>query len=407
VFPVVFHLVGVYRTNKIHFGFQALKKIIQGCVFGVLVLFSMLYLISEKDISRIFLVLFLVTLIISLLVERFFLQFLWKKLEKSFVLPLRALLVGQSDILEMYHQKIEYRKPYPINWLGRLGSFDKDQPFLESVKYLGEESELLNRVRNLRPQIVIVSYDNEQSFKYSEILQTLSQELIEVKILPDYGKYSTFTYSASDECGVPFLVFNQNPMSVSNRVTKRILDVCGSLGFILVTSPIFLLVSLLIKLTSRGPIIYRQERVGADGKVFTLYKFRSMHTGAEDATGAVWASPLDERTTPLGKWLRKTSIDEFPQFFNVLKGDMSLVGPRPERPVFVEQFRSEVPKYMLRHQLKSGITGWAQVNGWRGNTSIEKRIKHDLFYIGHWSHFFDFKILCLTLVKGFIHKNAY
>jgi exopolysaccharide biosynthesis polyprenyl glycosylphosphotransferase len=206
---------------------------------------------------------------------------------------------------------------------------------------------------------------------------------------------------------MPLLVFNQAPTGASDRVLKRLFDILGSLAFMLVFSPVYLAIAILVRLTSKGPIIYSQLRMGADGRVFTFYKFRSMRIDAESVTGAVWAVKNDDRTTPIGHWLRRTSLDEIPQFFNVLRGDMALVGPRPERPVFVDQFRKEIPKYMLRHRMKSGITGWAQVNGWRGNTSLEQRIKHDLYYIGHWSHRFDLKILCLTVVKGFVHRHAY
>ena len=167
-----------------------------------------------------------------------------------------------------------------------------------------------------------------------------------------------------------------------------------------------LLIALLVKLTSPGPVLYRQERMSLDGSVFTMYKFRSMRVGAEDDTGAVWARPEDPRRTAFGAFLRSTSLDELPQLLNILKGEMSFVGPRPERPVFVRQFRDKIPRYMLRHRVKCGLTGWAQVNGWRGNTSIEKRIEFDLFYIENWSLFFDLRILCLSLWKGFIHKNA-
>ena len=163
----------------------------------------------------------------------------------------------------------------------------------------------------------------------------------------------------------------------------------------------------MIKLTSPGPVFFAQERMGLDGVSFRMYKFRSMRMGAERETGAVWARPGDERRTLIGGLLRRASLDELPQLFNVLRGDMSLVGPRPERPVFVEDFRKAVPGYMLRHKMKSGITGWAQVNGWRGNTSIDKRIEHDLFYIENWSLWFDLRILWLTLWKGFVSENAY
>jgi exopolysaccharide biosynthesis polyprenyl glycosylphosphotransferase len=168
-----------------------------------------------------------------------------------------------------------------------------------------------------------------------------------------------------------------------------------------------LLVASMVKLTSPGPVLYRQERMGLDGQIFEALKFRSMRVDAESQTGAVWATEDDDRRTPIGALLRKTSLDELPQLFNVLRGEMSLVGPRPERPVFIEQFKSRIPDYMLRHKVKAGITGWAQINGWRGNTSLERRIECDLHYIEHWSLWLDIKILLLTPFKGFIDPNAY
>jgi exopolysaccharide biosynthesis polyprenyl glycosylphosphotransferase len=176
---------------------------------------------------------------------------------------------------------------------------------------------------------------------------------------------------------------------------------------IVVLSPLLLLIALLVKLTSPGPVLYVQERMGLDGRSFHMLKFRSMRVDAEQQSGAVWARKGDNRRTPIGTFLRQMSLDELPQLWNVLWGDMSLVGPRPERPVFVHKFRTEIPHYMLRHKVRAGITGWAQVNGWRGNTSLDRRIECDLFYIRHWSYALDLKILTMTLWKGFIDKNAY
>jgi exopolysaccharide biosynthesis polyprenyl glycosylphosphotransferase len=175
---------------------------------------------------------------------------------------------------------------------------------------------------------------------------------------------------------------------------------------VLLAAPM-LVIGLLVRLTTPGPALYRQERMGLDGKSFWVWKFRSMYQEAEKDTGPVWAHPNDPRVTPLGRWLRRFSLDELPQLWNVLKGDMSLVGPRPERPFFVQQFKHKIPQYMLRHKVKAGLTGWAQVNGWRGNTSIEKRIEFDLYYIENWSVWLDFKIMGLTLVKGLFHRHAY
>jgi exopolysaccharide biosynthesis polyprenyl glycosylphosphotransferase len=180
----------------------------------------------------------------------------------------------------------------------------------------------------------------------------------------------------------------------------------GTIALIL-AAPLMVVIALLVKLTSRGPVFFSQERMGLDGRVFRVWKFRTMRVDAEDVTGPVWAVADDPRRTRVGTVLRRLSLDELPQLLNVLRGEMSLVGPRPERPVFIEEFRRHVPRYMLRHMVRAGITGWAQVNGWRGNTSIEQRIQYDLYYIENWSLLLDLKILALTFVRGFAHKNAY
>ena len=192
-----------------------------------------------------------------------------------------------------------------------------------------------------------------------------------------------------------------------NAALKRTIDFALSCGALIVLAIPLGIVAALVKLTSNGPVFYRQERMGLDGKSFTIVKFRSMFDDAEKHTGPVWAVQGDPRVTPLGRFMRKSNVDELPQLWNVLMGDMSIVGPRPERPHFVEQFKHKIPQYMLRHKVKAGITGWAQVNGWRGNTSIEQRIQYDLYYIENWSLLLDLKILALTLVRGFVHKNAY
>jgi exopolysaccharide biosynthesis polyprenyl glycosylphosphotransferase len=189
-------------------------------------------------------------------------------------------------------------------------------------------------------------------------------------------------------------------------VLKRAIDVAISATALIVFSIPFAIIAALIKYTSKGPVFYKQERMGLDGKAFQVYKFRSMYQGAEDETGPVWARDNDPRCTPVGRWLRRLDLDELPQLWNVLRGDMSIVGPRPERPYFVEQFKHRIPQYMLRHKVKAGITGWAQVNGWRGNTSLEKRIEYDLYYIENWSVSLDIKIMCLTVLRG-LQKHAY
>ena len=196
-------------------------------------------------------------------------------------------------------------------------------------------------------------------------------------------------------------------MDGANRYIKALEDKLLAALILIIISPLLIILALGVKLSSKGPIFYRQERVTWYGKNFHMYKFRSMPVAAENDTGAVWAKAGENRATPFGAFLRKTSLDELPQFWNVLKGDMSIVGPRPERPVFVDKFKDEIPGYMQKHKVKAGITGWAQVNGWRGDTDLNKRIEHDLHYIENWSLWMDIKIIFLTIFKGFIHKNAY
>jgi exopolysaccharide biosynthesis polyprenyl glycosylphosphotransferase len=207
--------------------------------------------------------------------------------------------------------------------------------------------------------------------------------------------------------GLPVININDVPLQGLNTLVKRGIDIVISAAALLVLAIPFWIIAALVKLTSKGNVFYRQERMGLDGKPFMIYKFRSMYEDAEAETGPVFASEEDPRRTPIGKLLRQSNIDELPQLWNVLKGDMSIVGPRPERPLFVAQFKNKIPQYMLRHKVKAGITGWAQVNGWRGNTSIEKRIEYDLYYIEHWSVKLDLKIMWLTLLRGFFHKHAY
>lgn len=406
-FSAVFHIIGAYRRDRLHFGFRSLKKMVEATFVATLVFVAILYFSNDMNYSRLYLALFPFLVIPAIFVERITLHGIWVLVQKHFVNRIRVLLMGSGNLLEMYIERMRKRKPYPIKIVGILGAEAPTAGYVTRVPYLGGEENVIDVLHRQAVDILVVSYPTESFGRYEALLRQVANELVTVKVIPDLGKYSTFTYQAEHECGIPLLLFNQGPTGTSDRVVKRTVDIVGALAFLVICSPIYLLIALLIRLTSKGPIFYSQQRMGVDGRTFTLYKFRSMTVDAEAQTGAVWATPSDSRTTTIGKWLRRSSLDEIPQFYNVLKGDMSLVGPRPERPVFVEQFRKEVPKYMLRHKMKSGITGWAQVNGWRGNTSVEERIKYDLFYIGHWSHIFDLKIMLMTLWKGFVNRHAY
>jgi Undecaprenyl-phosphate glucose phosphotransferase len=252
-----------------------------------------------------------------------------------------------------------------------------------------------------------VALPPEQHVRMLQLIESTSRECVDVKVVPDLLQVIALRARLEDLDGVPVININDVPLQGFNAIVKRGIDTAISSAMLLVLAIPLGLIAALIKLSSRGDVFYRQERMGLDGKPFMIYKFRSMYDDAEAETGPVFASEQDPRRTPLGRLLRRSNVDELPQLWNVLRGDMSIVGPRPERPLFVAQFKDKIPQYMLRHKVKAGITGWAQVNGWRGNTSIEKRIEYDLYYIENWSVRLDLKIMWLTLLRGFFHKHAY
>jgi exopolysaccharide biosynthesis polyprenyl glycosylphosphotransferase len=251
-----------------------------------------------------------------------------------------------------------------------------------------------------------MGFNPEDYTEQNNALSYFNKTIMPVWILPEI-EHTFIGYTIESFHGLPLINVNGSKLTTVETIIKRLTDITGSTLALILFSPVMAVIALLIKISSPGPVFYGQERVTLNGKIFTMWKFRSMKVNAEKETGAVWTKKNDDRTTKIGAFIRKTSLDELPQFWNILKGEMSLIGPRPERPVFVEQFKKEIPSYMLRHKMKSGLTGWAQVNGWRGDTSLERRIEFDLYYIQNWSIFLDIKILFLTLINGFVNTNAY
>jgi putative colanic acid biosynthesis UDP-glucose lipid carrier transferase len=263
--------------------------------------------------------------------------------------------------------------------------------------------------RDGRPvDFVYAALPLEAAGKIKRVAEAVSMRTASLAMVPDVFQLDLLLNArVSDVDGLPVLhLLDQAPFDI-RHIAKRVLDMAFAATALAFLSPILGAIALAVKLSSRGPIFYRQERMSLNGETFGMLKFRSMPVDAERTTGAVWAKPGEQRATPVGAFLRRTSLDELPQFINVLRGDMSVVGPRPERPVFIEQFRHEVPGYMLRHKMKAGITGWAQIHGWRGDTSIHKRIEYDLYYIQNWSLRLDLKIMAMTVIKGFVNENAY
>lgn len=318
------------------------------------------------------------------------------------------ILIGYSRAAEQYIDRIKANPEWGYTIRGIL---DDNQP--RGMEYKGVK--VIGTIENLKiilPQnrldeIAITLGINEYS-KLKSIVAMCEKSGVHTKFIPDYNHIIPTKPYTEDLLGLPVINIRHVPLSNTlNRWMKRLMDIFGAIVAIILFSPVMLLAAILVKTTSEGPLIFKQERVGLHNRPFYMYKFRSMVVQDKAAEKGKWTVQNDPRVTPIGKFMRKTSIDELPQLFNVLKGEMSLVGPRPERPFFVEKFKEEIPRYMVKHQVRPGITGWAQINGYRGDTSIMKRIEYDLYYIENWTIGLDIKILILTFFKGFINKNAY
>jgi Undecaprenyl-phosphate glucose phosphotransferase len=296
------------------------------------------------------------------------------------------------------------------NWMGikPLG-FVEDQPsrWTSDLDILGTAADLPGLVAKYGVEHVFIALPLSRYHEARRVFDILSRTLVEVRLVTDVPSLAGLTLTTSNLDGLPVVGLRESPHFGLNVVVKRAMDVLLSLVALVLLAPLMLAIAALVKFTSKGPVLYRQERCGLNGESFQMLKFRSMRADAETQTGAVWAQKDDPRRTRLGTFLRKTSLDELPQFVNVLMGDMSLVGPRPERPEFIQKFSKTIPNYMARHCVKAGITGWAQVHGWRGNTSLRKRVQYDLYYITHWTPWLDLRILWMTVFHGLFHRNAY
>ena len=319
----------------------------------------------------------------------------------------RILIAGAGDLGRMVADRILQHRELGYQVVGfiddRAGG---DHIGYRGLPLLGTLSEVVEIAQRERVDHLYVTLTLEEHAKLLDLMEVTSREFIDVKVVPDILQFIALRARLEDLDGLPVININEIPLQGFNAWVKRGLDMVLSTAAMVLLAIPFAIIAALVKFTSQGPVFYKQERMGLDGKAFTVFKFRSMHQDAEEDTGPVWAGDDDPRATSVGRWLRKLDLDELPQFWNVLKGDMSIVGPRPERPFFVEQFKHRIPQYMLRHKVKAGITGWAQVNGWRGNTSLEKRIEYDLYYIENWSVTLDLKIMWLTLVRGLFQRGV-
>jgi Undecaprenyl-phosphate glucose phosphotransferase len=410
---LAFQLQGVYRLRRgrtrVDDFFGVLVGSLLGTLFGVLcTLYVQTYHLTETlkaqgflEISRPVWALFLAFTVLFTYASREVARHLLQRRWRAGIGLKRVLIVGVGDLGRMVADRILEHSELGFKLVGFV---DDRAAAADTIGYrglplLGATAEVGEIAARERIDEIYVAFPIEEHIKMLGVVEVASRECINVHVVPDLLQFIALRARLEDLDGLPLISINDVPLRGLNNVLKRLVDVVLSAIVVLLGAIPTLIIAWLVRVSSPGPAFYRQVRMGLDGKAFTVYKFRSMPVDAEDASGPVWAREDDPRATPIGRWLRRYDVDELPQFWNVLKGDMSIVGPRPERPFFVEQFKHRIPQYMLRHKVKAGITGWAQVNGWRGNTSLEKRIEFDLYYIGNWSLSLDFKIMWLTLMR--------
>lgn len=398
----------LYSPMRSDSRFHEYYRIFKAATIGSVMVMAATFFYREHSYSRAVMGLFWVFSCFFLIVSHTTVRAVLRKL-RSMGYNLRyVLIIGTGDLGQTLAGAFERHPESGLKLVGLL----TDDPSEVGKKYrncevIGLIDDVSSHIDRLSIDQIFIALPRHANDRMEKTLNLLGSEVVDIKLAPDILQFMRLNAGVEDFDGIPLVSLSESPMYGWNLVFKRVFDIVFSSIFIVLWSPVMAIVTLLIKLESNGPIFFKQERMSLGGGRFTIYKFRSMRQDAEKETGAVWAQKEDDRRTKVGEFIRRTSLDELPQLFNVLKGDMSLVGPRPERPMFVEDFSKTVPMYMLRHKMKAGITGWAQVNGFRGQTSLEKRLEFDLYYIENWSLTFDIKILWLTIWKGFVNEHAY
>ncbi|WP_252247642.1 undecaprenyl-phosphate glucose phosphotransferase [Clostridium sp. ZS6] len=387
-----FNLYHSFRTTAFK---KEFTQIIKANTILTAILLSLLYVFRLVDISRWVIVIFYFVNIILITSKRFILRRTLSKMRSNGMNLKHVIIIGAGEVANEYLKVINNNKSFGYSYSGYVANSSNFQG-----KKLGNYDELFNVLNNYNADEVVCALDIEDAKYLENIVSSCEKTGTKISIIPFCYKYIPSKPYIDQLGSIPLINVRRIPLdNFGNAFIKRTIDILGSLGLIILTSPIMIVTALVIKCTSKGPIIFRQPRVGLNKNTFTMYKFRSMKVNSEEQSG--WSTNNDPRKTKFGSFIRKFSIDELPQFFNVLKGDMSLVGPRPEIPHFVDEFKNEIPLYMVKHQVKPGITGLAQVNGFRGDTSIKKRIEYDIHYIENWDILLDISILFKTAFKGF------
>ena len=405
---ILYYFFNMYAPKRGTRRKYELEGILKANTVGIVLFIVVLYMIKQQHFSRFmmgafFVINIVLTTISRTLIRNTLLYFRKKGYNLKYI-----LLIGYSRAAEEYITRINANPQWGYVVRGILDDRIPSGTMYKGVKVVGRIENIRyilpeNKLDEIAITLALKDYDHLES-----IVDLCEKSGVHTKFIPDYNSLFPSRPYTEDLMGLPVINIRYVPLTNTlNRVAKRAVDIIGSSLGIVISSPIMVAAALAIKFTSRGPVIFKQERVGLHNRTFKMYKFRTMEMQRPSAEESAWTVKDDPRVTGVGKFLRRTSLDELPQLFNILVGEMSLVGPRPERPQFVEKFKEEIPRYMIKHQVRPGLTGWAQINGYRGDTSIRKRIEYDLFYIENWTMSFDIKIMFLTLFKGFINKNAY
>lgn len=406
----IYNLYSSKRSQRIR---VELAGIVKANTVGIGLVMICFFLLSTSvdgmvDFSRTLILLFyFINIVLTVFYRMMVRKFLYYIRRKGNNLK-HVILVGYSRAAEAYLDRIASNPQWGYVVHGILDDHVPRGTVYRGVKVLGSLGNLEIILPENKMDEIAITLSLEDYDSLEHIVDLCERSGVHTKFIPDYGSLFPSRPYTEDLMGLPVINIRYVPLTNTwNAMLKRLVDIFGSVFCIILFSPVMLFATIGTKLTSKGPVIYKQTRIGLHSKPFTMYKFRTMRVQTAEEEKKGWTTRGDDRVTRFGSFLRRTSIDEMPQFFNVLAGKMSLVGPRPERPQFVDKFREEIPRYMVKHQVRPGITGWAQINGYRGDTSIRKRIEHDIYYIENWSLGFDFRILILTVFKGFINKNAY
>ena len=408
---VALGFVGLYRPPRARSPFGSRIKILQGATIGWLLMLAALYYYTQQQeglYSRVLLFLFLLVNPVAVMISRMLVMLVMRTLHRRGWGVRKAAIIGTGRIAQkvLHGLQTDPWKSIHVDYFVTEEDARKRKK-VHGVPVRASASELQKTLQAHPVDSVFVAVPASKPKKRERILDTLAKLPVSIAVIPDFKGIVTLNTSVDELNGIPVIQLVDSPIQGWYAAAKRGIDLSGSVFLLVVFAIPMLLIAGLVKVTSRGPVFFGQTRMGLGGKPFTMLKFRSMRAGAEQETGPVWASRDDPRCTTLGRFLRRSSLDELPQLFNVLIGTMSLVGPRPERPHFVEEFVETVPAYMLRHNVKAGMTGWAQINGLRGDTSLKKRLQYDLYYLNNWSLGFDLYILLRTPLVGFLNKNAH